>query len=229
VVHSRLTSSLFPPARGELKAGATAQHEVATTFAVGEEAEAKVTPGTGGEAVPVTAPLDRVQARGPSGFDTVRVDVRSFVPAPSDHISLDGDGTIYDYIYAHGITRRTTGLTAVQRRSHGHGLASRAGRDFGFGFLADRKRRRNFHVCAVRTGLQFAARRGKSEDVNRECTTRQKVLRDFQLLRVFIGGGKRRCLLPGSDGVKPCRQRSQNPSTALAACDNQRTGCGFAG
>jgi hypothetical protein len=47
-----LTVDIFAlsPARGELKAGATAQHEVATTFAVGEEAEAKVTPG--GEARP---------------------------------------------------------------------------------------------------------------------------------------------------------------------------------
>src|ERR1700704_4160915 len=71
-----LTVDIFAlsPARGELKAGATAQHEVATTFAVGEEAEAKVTPGAGGEAVPVTAPLDRAKPVVRRG-DTVRVDV----------------------------------------------------------------------------------------------------------------------------------------------------------
>jgi Flp pilus assembly protein TadD len=70
-----LTVDIFAisPARGDLKAGATAQHEVATTFAVGEEAEAKVTPGTGGEAAPVTAPLDRVKPEVRRG-DTVRVD-----------------------------------------------------------------------------------------------------------------------------------------------------------
>jgi hypothetical protein len=50
-----LTVDIFAlsPARGELKTGATAQHEVATTFAVGEEAEAKVTPGAGEAAVAV--------------------------------------------------------------------------------------------------------------------------------------------------------------------------------
>src|SRR5882672_3023004 len=71
-----LTVDIFAlsPARGELKAGATAHHEVATTFAVGEEAEARVTPGAGGEAAPVTAPLDRVQTAVRRG-DTVRVDV----------------------------------------------------------------------------------------------------------------------------------------------------------
>jgi Tfp pilus assembly protein PilF len=60
----------------EVKAGAVAQHEVATTFAVGEEAEAKVTAaaGEGGEVAPVTAPLDRVQPAVRRG-DTVRVDV----------------------------------------------------------------------------------------------------------------------------------------------------------
>jgi tetratricopeptide (TPR) repeat protein len=70
-----LTVDIFAlsPAR-EVKAGATAQHEVSTTFAVGEEAEAKITPGAGGEAAPVTAPLDRVQPAVRRG-DTVRVDV----------------------------------------------------------------------------------------------------------------------------------------------------------
>jgi len=61
------------PAR-EVKAGAATEHEMSTTFAVGEEAEARVTPGTGGEAVPVTAPLDRVQPAVRRG-DTVLVDV----------------------------------------------------------------------------------------------------------------------------------------------------------
>jgi Tfp pilus assembly protein PilF len=58
----------------EVKAGAVAQHEMSTTFAVGEEAEAKITPGEAGEAAPVTAPLDRVQPAVRRG-DTVRVDV----------------------------------------------------------------------------------------------------------------------------------------------------------
>ncbi len=71
-----LTVDIFAlsPARGELKAGATTQHEMSTEFAVGEEAEAKVTPGSVGEAVPVTAPLSRVQPAVRRG-DTVRVDV----------------------------------------------------------------------------------------------------------------------------------------------------------
>src|SRR5437016_527341 len=42
------------PASAELKPGASTQHELATTFAVGEEAEAKVTPASTGEAAPVT-------------------------------------------------------------------------------------------------------------------------------------------------------------------------------
>lgn len=71
-----LTVDIFAltPARGELKAGATTQHEASTTFAVGEEAEAKVTPVAGGEVAPVTAPLDRVQPAVRRG-DTVRVEV----------------------------------------------------------------------------------------------------------------------------------------------------------
>ncbi|HYU45473.1 MAG TPA: tetratricopeptide repeat protein [Terriglobales bacterium] len=58
----------------EVKAGAVAQHEMSTTFAVGEEAEAKITPGEAGEVAPVTAPLDRLQPTVRRG-DTVRVDV----------------------------------------------------------------------------------------------------------------------------------------------------------
>ena len=70
-----LTVDIFAlsPAR-EARAGATTQHDVSTTFAVGEEAEAQVTPGAGGEAVPVTAPLDRVQPAVRRG-DSVLVDV----------------------------------------------------------------------------------------------------------------------------------------------------------
>jgi len=71
-----LTVDIFAlsPASAPLKPGAIAQHELATTFAVGEEAEAKVTPGTASEASPVTAPLNRVQSAVRRG-DTVRVDV----------------------------------------------------------------------------------------------------------------------------------------------------------
>jgi hypothetical protein len=61
------------PAR-ELKPGGEATpRELMSTFAVGEEAESSVTPG-GAEAVPVTAPLDRVTATVRRG-DEVRVDV----------------------------------------------------------------------------------------------------------------------------------------------------------
>ncbi len=71
-----LTVDIFAltPASAPLKTGAIAQHELATTFAVGEEAEAKITPGPVAEAAPVTAPLDRVRPAVRRG-DTVRVDV----------------------------------------------------------------------------------------------------------------------------------------------------------
>ncbi|MFZ0687038.1 MAG: tetratricopeptide repeat protein [Terriglobales bacterium] len=71
-----LTVDIFAmsPAAASPKAGVIAEHELATTFAVGEEAEAKVTPGAAGEAAPVTAPLDRVHPAVRRG-DTVRVDV----------------------------------------------------------------------------------------------------------------------------------------------------------
>jgi len=70
-----LTVDIFAlsPARA-LTPGAMAQHEMATTFAVGEEAEASITPAAGGEVSPVTAPLDRVQPSVRRG-DSVRVDV----------------------------------------------------------------------------------------------------------------------------------------------------------
>jgi Flp pilus assembly protein TadD len=61
-----------------LRSAAAGQSELATTFAVGEEAETKITPGTGtgsgGEAVPVTAPLNLVRPALRRG-DTVRIDV----------------------------------------------------------------------------------------------------------------------------------------------------------
>ena len=54
--------------------GVAGETELATTFAVGEEAEAKVTPTAAGAALPVTAPLNRVRPVVRRG-DTVRVDV----------------------------------------------------------------------------------------------------------------------------------------------------------
>src|SRR5258708_290309 len=71
-----LTVDVFAvsPAQAQLKAGATSQTDLATTFAVGEEAETKIAPDAGGEVAPVTAPLNRVQPPLRRG-DTVRVDV----------------------------------------------------------------------------------------------------------------------------------------------------------
>jgi tetratricopeptide (TPR) repeat protein len=59
-----------------VKGGVLAEHELATTFAVGEEAETKIATGAGSnaEAAPVTAPLNRVHPAVRRG-DTVRVDV----------------------------------------------------------------------------------------------------------------------------------------------------------
>jgi Flp pilus assembly protein TadD len=62
------------PAQAPLKPGAVSQSDMATTFAVGEEAESKVTGETTGEIAPITAPLNRVQPSLRRG-DTVRVDV----------------------------------------------------------------------------------------------------------------------------------------------------------
>jgi tetratricopeptide (TPR) repeat protein len=61
------------PARPITKNASMAQTDFATTFGVGEEAETKIAAG-GGEALPVTAPLNHVQAVVRRG-DTVRVDV----------------------------------------------------------------------------------------------------------------------------------------------------------
>ena len=62
------------PAMAPLKSGASTQTDLATTFAVGEEAETKITPGASEEVAPVTAPLNRVRPALRRG-DTVRVDV----------------------------------------------------------------------------------------------------------------------------------------------------------
>lgn len=62
------------PARPIKSTAAFPQSELSTTFAVGEEAETKITPQAGGEVVPVTAPLNRVHPVVRRG-DTVRVDV----------------------------------------------------------------------------------------------------------------------------------------------------------
>ncbi|HVO64774.1 MAG TPA: tetratricopeptide repeat protein [Terriglobales bacterium] len=56
------------------KVGANTQTDLATTFAVGEEAETKIAPAAMQEATAVTAPLNRVEAIVRRG-DTVRVDV----------------------------------------------------------------------------------------------------------------------------------------------------------
>src|ERR1035437_5397917 len=79
-----LTVDIFAltPASAVIKKGAVAEHELSTTFAVGEEAEAKITPGAVAAAAPVLAPvaapvaaaLNRVRPAVRRG-DTVRVDV----------------------------------------------------------------------------------------------------------------------------------------------------------
>ena len=71
-----LTVDVFALSResGEMKQAAIQQHEISTTFGVGEESEAKITPQLGNETTAVTAPLNRVQSAVRRG-DTVRVDV----------------------------------------------------------------------------------------------------------------------------------------------------------
>jgi Flp pilus assembly protein TadD len=61
-------------AQAPVKPGAVSQSDLSTTFAVGEEAESKVSGEGAGEAAPITAPLNRVQPSLRRG-DTVRVDV----------------------------------------------------------------------------------------------------------------------------------------------------------
>jgi Flp pilus assembly protein TadD len=71
-----LTVDIFAvsPEQDVRKAAVTSENELNTTFAVGEEAESKVTPASGGTAAPITAPLNRVQPALRRG-DTVRMDV----------------------------------------------------------------------------------------------------------------------------------------------------------
>ncbi len=71
-----LTVDIFAlsPAQRPLQSGGTAEPELATTFAVGEETERKITPAREEEAAPVTAPLNLVRPALRRG-DTVRVDV----------------------------------------------------------------------------------------------------------------------------------------------------------
>jgi Flp pilus assembly protein TadD len=71
-----LTVDIFAmsPAGAELRASASSQNELATTFAVGEEAESKVSVKGPEQVAPVTAPLNRVSPTVRRG-DTVRVDV----------------------------------------------------------------------------------------------------------------------------------------------------------
>ncbi len=71
-----LTVDIFAvsPAQAQLKSGASTQSDLSTTFAVGEEAESKVTAATADTATPIAAPLNRVQPPLRRG-DTVRVDV----------------------------------------------------------------------------------------------------------------------------------------------------------
>ena len=71
-----LTVDVFAlsPERKEVKQAAIQQHEISTTFGVGEESEAKITPQAENETPAVTAPLNRVQPAARRG-DTLRVDV----------------------------------------------------------------------------------------------------------------------------------------------------------
>ena len=69
-----LSPASTPLKPAPVKTGAGVEHELATTFAVGEEAETKITPGSNVEAAPVTAPLNRVHPAVRRG-DSVRVDV----------------------------------------------------------------------------------------------------------------------------------------------------------
>ena len=73
--NGQLTVDIFAlsPAQAPLKPGAATQSDLSTTFAVGEEAESKVS-AAGAEAAPITAPLNRVQPALRRG-DTVRIDV----------------------------------------------------------------------------------------------------------------------------------------------------------
>ena len=62
------------PAAAPLKSSGASQSEMSTTFAVGEEAESKITPAADHQVASITAPLNRVQPV-VRRRDTVRVDV----------------------------------------------------------------------------------------------------------------------------------------------------------
>jgi tetratricopeptide (TPR) repeat protein len=62
------------PAQALTGPGTSGESDLATTFAVGEEAETRISPGARGEVAPLTAPLNRVWPVVRRG-DTVRVDV----------------------------------------------------------------------------------------------------------------------------------------------------------
>ena len=62
------------PARAQSKSATGNQSDLSTTFAVGEEAETRITPASEPEVLPITAPLNRAQPTVRRG-DTVRVDV----------------------------------------------------------------------------------------------------------------------------------------------------------
>lgn len=62
------------PSGAGVKPGVPSHSEIATTFAVGEEAETKISPAPEGQLLPITAPLNRVQPIVRPG-DTFRVDV----------------------------------------------------------------------------------------------------------------------------------------------------------
>jgi tetratricopeptide (TPR) repeat protein len=61
-------------ARPQVHAGPGPQADFSTAFAIGEEAETKITPVAGGDVSPVTAPLNRVEGVVRRG-DNVRIDV----------------------------------------------------------------------------------------------------------------------------------------------------------
>jgi len=73
---NKVTVDIFgiTPETGEIKSGAREQSDLSTSFAVGEEAETKITPAVETAVEPVTAPLNRVHAVVRRG-DTVRVEV----------------------------------------------------------------------------------------------------------------------------------------------------------
>src|SRR5258707_604383 len=105
-----LTVDIFAlsPAQAAPKFGVTSQSELSTTFAVGEEAESKVTANTNGEVAPVTAPLDEVQPALRRG-ETVRVDV---VPDLSKQSEVSSDYDDRPFVF----TAPLQGVSAKEER-----------------------------------------------------------------------------------------------------------------